>query len=91
MVEVPPLISRELFERVQALRPLRQAASPRNNTRHAYLLRARVSCAGCGLAATGRRDGQHTYYVCNGRQSRVASGRLHACPVRGLVASASGY
>jgi site-specific DNA recombinase len=33
-VEVPPMISRALFERVQSLRPLRQAQSPRNNTRH---------------------------------------------------------
>jgi site-specific DNA recombinase len=83
-VEVPPIISRDLFGRVEALRPLRQAQSPRNNTRHEYLLRARVSCAGCGLAATGRRDGRHTYYVCNGRQSRVSSGRLQACPVRAI-------
>lgn len=85
-VEVPPIISRELFERVQALRPLRQTQSSRNNTRHDYLLRARVSCAGCGVAATGRRDGQHTYYVCNGRQSRVSSGRRQACPVRAIRA-----
>jgi site-specific DNA recombinase len=85
-VEVPPIISRELFERVQSLRPLRQAQSPRNNTRHPYLLRARVSCAGCGLAVTGRRDGRHTYYVCNGRQSRVSSGRRSACPVRAIRA-----
>ncbi|HJY79490.1 MAG TPA: recombinase family protein, partial [Candidatus Binatia bacterium] len=47
-VEVPPIIARAVFGRVQALRPLRQAQARRNNTRHQYLLRARLSCAGCG-------------------------------------------
>jgi site-specific DNA recombinase len=83
-VEVPAIISRELFERVQALRPLRQAQARRNNTRYEYLLRARVSCAGCGLAVVGRPEGRHTYYVCNGHQSRVYTGRLHSCSVRSI-------
>jgi site-specific DNA recombinase len=60
-VDVPPLISRECFARVQALRPLRQAESRRNNTRREYVLRARVSCAVCGLAASGRPRGAHAY------------------------------
>jgi site-specific DNA recombinase len=83
-IEVPPIISRDLFERVQALRPVRQAQSRRNNTRHEYLLRARVSCAGCGLAASGRPEGRYTYYVCNGHQSRVYTGRLRSCTVRSM-------
>ena len=83
-VEVPPIISRELFERVQALRPLRQAQARRNNTRYEYLLRARVSCAVCGLAGVGRPEGQHTYYVCNGHQSRVYTGRFQSCSVRSI-------
>jgi site-specific DNA recombinase len=85
-VEVPPIISRELFEEVQALRPLRQAQSRRNNTRHEYLLRARVSCTVCGLAAVGRPEGRHAYYICNGHQSRVQTGRNHCCSVRALRA-----
>ena len=85
-VEVPSIISRDLFERVQALRPLRQAQSRRNNTRHQYLLRARVSCAECGLAATGRPQGSHAYYVCNGHQSRVQTGRAQSCSVRAIRA-----
>jgi site-specific DNA recombinase len=83
-VEVPAIISRELFERVQALRPLRQAQARRNNTRYEYLLRARVSCAGCGLAAVGRPEGRHTYYVGNGHQSRGYTGRLQSCAVRSI-------
>jgi site-specific DNA recombinase len=83
-LDVPPLISRDLFERVQALRPVRQAQSRRNNTHHEYLLRARVSCTECGLAASGRPEGRHTYYVCNGHQSRVYTGRLRSCTVRSM-------
>jgi site-specific DNA recombinase len=60
-LDVPALISRDLFERVQALRPVRQAQSRRNNTRYEYLLRARVSCTECGLAASGRPEGRYTY------------------------------
>jgi site-specific DNA recombinase len=85
-VEVPPIIARELFERVQTLRPLRQAQSRRNNSRHPYLLRALVSCAVCGLAATGRPQGRHAYYVCNGHQSRVQTGRTQGCAVRAIRA-----
>ena len=36
-LDVPPFISRDLFERGQALRPVRQAHSRRNNTRYEYL------------------------------------------------------
>jgi site-specific DNA recombinase len=85
-IEVPPILSRDLFERGQALRPLRQAQSRRTKTQHEYLLRARVSGAGCGLAATGRPEGRHAYYVCNGRQSRVQPGRAHCCSGRAIRA-----
>ena len=83
-VDVPPIISRACFARVQALRPLRQAESRRHNTRRDYLLRARVSCAGCGLAASGRPRGAHAYYICNGHLSRVYTGRLQHCRVRAV-------
>jgi len=83
-VDVPPIISRECFERVEALRPLRQAESRRHNTQREYLLRTRISCAVCGLAASGRPRGRHTYYICNGHLSRVQTGRLHHCAVRGI-------
>jgi site-specific DNA recombinase len=83
-VDVPPIVSRESFARVQARRPLRQAESRRNNTRRDYLLRARVSCAVCGLAASGRPRGAHAYYICNGHLSRVETGRPQHCRVRAI-------
>jgi site-specific DNA recombinase len=83
-VDVPPIVSRESFAQVQALRPLRQAESRRNNTRRDYLVRARVSCAVCGLAASGRPRGAHTYYSCNGHLSRVQTGRPQLCRVRAI-------
>jgi site-specific DNA recombinase len=85
-VEVPPIIARALCERGQALRPLRQAQSRRNNTRQQYLLRARVSGAACGLAAPGRPQGRPAYDVCNGPQSRVQTGRAQCCAVRTMGA-----
>jgi site-specific DNA recombinase len=81
-VDVPPLVSHERFARVQALRPLRPAESRRNNTRRDSLLRARVRCAVCGLAASGRPRGAHTYDLCNGHLSRVSTGRAQQCRVR---------
>ena len=83
-IDVPPIVSREIFQQVQTLRPLRQAEARRNNTRHDYLLRARVSCAVCGLAASGRPRGRHAYYICNGHLSRVQTGRAQYCSVRAI-------
>jgi site-specific DNA recombinase len=83
-VDVPPIISRALFERVQALRPIRQAQSRRNNKRRDYLLRGRLSCAVCDLSATGRPRGTHAYYICNGHLSRVQTGRPQHCRVRAI-------
>lgn len=85
-IDIPPIIARELFERVQALRPLRQAQSPRNNTQHEYLLRTRVGCAVCGWACSGRPRGPYAYYLCNGKRSLVSSGRSWRCPVRSVRA-----
>jgi site-specific DNA recombinase len=85
-VDVPPILSRALCERVQTLRPLRQAQSRRNHTPHEDLLRARVSGAGCGLAAVGRPEGRHADYIGNGPQWRVQPGRAHCCSVRAIRA-----
>jgi site-specific DNA recombinase len=85
-IDIPPIIARELFARVQALRPLRQAQSPRNNTQHEYLLRTRVGCAVCGWAFSGRPRGPYAYYLCNGKRSLVSSGRPWRCPVRSVRA-----
>jgi site-specific DNA recombinase len=54
-VEVPPIISRECFARMEALRPFRQAESRRHNPRRAYFLRARLRWAVCGLPRDGRK------------------------------------
>jgi site-specific DNA recombinase len=85
-IDIPPIIARELCERVHTLRPLRQAQAPRNNTQHAYLLRTRVSCAVCGWACSGRPRGPYAYYLCNGKRSLVSSGRSWRCPVRSVRA-----
>src|SRR2546426_521187 len=85
-IDIPPIIARERFARVQALRPLRQAQSPRNNTQHEYVLRTRVGCAVCGWGLSGRPRGPYAYYLCNGTRSLVSSGRPWRCPVRSVRA-----
>jgi site-specific DNA recombinase len=83
-VDVPPIISRACFARVQALRPLRQAESRRHNTRRGYVLRARISGAVCGLAASGRPRGACADDLCHGHLSRVDTGRLQPGRVRAI-------
>ena len=83
-VDVQPIVSRGSLARVQARRPLRQSESRRNNPRRDYLLRAQVSCAVCGLAASGWPRGAHAYDICSGHLSRVYSGRAQHCRVRAI-------
>lgn len=59
-----PLISRELFERVQLL--MKGKAVDRK-TRHAFLFSRLVRCASCGYALIGERRKGHTYYRCHNR------------------------
>ncbi len=75
-----PVISRELFERVQDVREKRRSASQSNHkgrTNRAYLLQGVAVCAGCGgpMWANSMANGRHYYYRCS---SRV---RGHRCSV----------
>lgn len=54
---IPPLVSAEQFEQVQAKLAHTQACAVRHNSRQPYLLRALVSCGRCGHACTGRAQG----------------------------------
>jgi site-specific DNA recombinase len=70
---VPAIVTRELFDRVQAKIATNRAFARRNNTAADYLLRALVSCGGCGLACQARRTlpTGKTYYVCTGKNLQV--------------------
>ena len=69
-VVVPALIAQEVFDQVQEKLSHNRSNAARNNTRHRYLLRTRVSCGLCKLSAAARTtwDG-YGYYVCGGHQS----------------------
>jgi site-specific DNA recombinase len=59
-----PLVSRDLFERVQLL--LKGKAVDRK-TRHAFLFSRLVRCASCRYSLIGERRKGHTYYRCHNR------------------------
>jgi site-specific DNA recombinase len=82
-VEVPAIVSREVWEAAQRqLKENRETA--RRNLKYEYLLRCRVTCASCGASMCGKtvksKGKLYSYYQC-----AVASGRLdyaHGCNQR---------
>jgi site-specific DNA recombinase len=84
---VPPIITGELFDRVQDKLAKNKAFARRNNTAHPYLLRALVSCGVCGLACFGRcLPAGYRYYCCRGKLSTLNSHREVVCPSRFIAA-----
>jgi site-specific DNA recombinase len=70
---VPAIVTRELFDRVQAKIAQNRSFARRNNTATNYLLRALVSCGACRLACQARRalPAGKTYYICTGKSLQV--------------------
>jgi site-specific DNA recombinase len=54
VAQIPAMVSQEQFAMIQEKLKHHQSIARRNNTKHAYLLRAMVSCGLCHLACTGR-------------------------------------
>jgi site-specific DNA recombinase len=87
VAQVPPIISQEQFDRVQAKLAHNQQFARRNNTTHQYLLRAFVSCGHCRLACLGRRSqAGYAYYTCRGKKNPIISCRDEKCPSRYIPA-----
>ena len=85
---VPPIVSRECFDRVQAKPAQNRAFSSRNNAAHQYLLRALVSCGRCLLARTARTlNGRNHYYLCNGKRRNGSARCAPPCPSRSIPAA----
>jgi site-specific DNA recombinase len=84
-VSVPPLLSPELFRRVQDQLERNTKWSPRRQ-KAAYLLKGVLRCGTCGLAMVGmgsrpnRRERVYRYYRCN-RSNGTVPGRQR-CPAR---------
>ena len=85
--QVPALVSRESFERVQIKLARNQQFARRNNSAQPYLLRALVSCGLCRLGCVGRSSrGGYAYYVCHGKSQAIISRRDEKCPARYIPA-----
>jgi site-specific DNA recombinase len=80
-------VTQEHFEQTQAQLAHNQQFARRNNTAHAYLLRALVSCGRCHLACTGRLSHPgYAYYTCRGKGHPILSCRVEKCPSRFIPA-----
>src|SRR4051794_7317405 len=83
VASVPALVSEEQFARVQAKLARNRAFARRHNTRHAYLLRALVSCGRCRSSCLCRTvHPGYGYYVRHGKGDPLRSGRDEPCPAR---------
>jgi site-specific DNA recombinase len=83
VAEIPPLVSQEQFDRVQARLASNRRFAQRNNKAHPYLLRGLVSCGVCGLACLARANmHRYRYYSCTGKLPALFSHREQKCPSR---------
>jgi site-specific DNA recombinase len=83
VAEIPPLVSQEQFDRVQARLASNRRFARRNNKAHPYLLRGLVSCGVCGLACLARANmHRYRYYSCTGKLPALFSHREQKCPSR---------
>jgi site-specific DNA recombinase len=80
---IPALLSQDVFAHAQRKLTLNRRFARRHNTAHPYLLRALVSCGGCGLACLGRSTIKgHRYYSGTGKLQALTSHREQKCPSR---------
>ncbi len=85
-IEVPALVSREVWEGAQARFATNKEESMRN-MKHSYLLSKRVTCGECGLKMTGtplhtyRSNGNHylhLYYRCKATEGKAYVNTCHS-------------
>jgi site-specific DNA recombinase len=69
-IDVPAIVSRELFEAAQAQLDRNKRLAQRNARGERYLLQGLTVCAHCGYAFSGRSAHGHAYYYCQGAHYR---------------------
>ncbi len=82
VAHIPAIITPEQFDAVQAKLAQNQQFASRNNTAHAYLLRALVSCGVCQSSCIARTSNDNAYYVCRGKAHPTLACRDTLCPAR---------
>jgi site-specific DNA recombinase len=80
-VQVPSIVSAEVYEQAQARLARNQQWATRN-TQGEYLLRCLLSCQRCGLACNVWNNGRYAYYRCKGMDVLISRGRTEACHAR---------
>lgn len=81
-VDVPAVVSKELWDAVQEIRRGRSRKPP--DQRRRYFLRSLIKCGICGLNFTGTMSHGDVWYRCNGALV-VARGHLGGrCPAKGI-------
>ena len=84
-IPVPAIIDRATWVLAQKQLQANAHFSPRNNTRHTYLMRQLVRCGACGKSYSGvtinTRNREYQYYVCNQRYPIPGGDRRPARPV----------
>ena len=83
MVQVPPVVPPEIWERVQRRLDQNRALASRN-TRHEYLLQGLVRCGQCGRRMTGRyvNGSGRRFYRCTRSSERGVDVHGEACSQR---------
>ena len=69
-IEVPAIVSKEIWQKAFNLRNNNKAES-NGNSKRLYLLRGLIKCGECGLTyvGDGARSRQYSYYRCNGTRN----------------------
>jgi len=80
-IPVPQLVSEKMFRQVERQLAENKKLSPRNNTKHEYLLSGLLHCQECGYAlygkAASRSKYNRRYYQCTGQDGhRWPTGRV---------------
>lgn len=73
-IDVPAIITNELFNKVQAQLAVNKRLNPRNNSKHEYLVGGLINCV-CGQARTGDPVKNTCYYRCNDRLNKYPQAR----------------
>jgi len=78
-VQVPQIISQEIWQQAQERLAMRQKFSPRHNFQNFYLLRGLLVCQDCGHTLAGRTaQDRKTYRCCYGGKRRSPDVPVHS-------------
>ena len=76
-IDVPEIIDLKLWQKAQKIVERNSRLSPRNNSKHNYLLRGLVICGHCGSMAPGHVSNSYTYYSCGAKRNKNLNTKPH--------------